>query len=170
LPDEVFGLIHGKAGVITLADGNKISFMGSVNESKSAWRINYELVWEDTSPEAVTWVQDEFDALWGHPQAIPLSEAVIQDIERLSRRQVVRNIDDWTVEPEPASAFIESPVYRKEVGLWEHQKYFVKTAFDAHRGPMKKARFVLADQVGLGKTIQLAMTAQLIALTGEKPV
>jgi superfamily II DNA or RNA helicase len=170
LPDEVFGLIHGKAGVITLADGSKTSFMGSVNESKSAWRLNYELVWEDTSPEAVTWVQDEFDALWGHPLAIPLSEAVIQDFERLSRRHVLRNIEDWTVEPEPASAFIETPVYRKEVGLWEHQKYFVKTAFEAHRGSMKKARFVLADQVGLGKTIQLAMTAQLIALTGEKPV
>jgi superfamily II DNA or RNA helicase len=170
LPDEVFGLIHGKAGVITLKDGSKTSFMGSVNESKSAWRLNYELVWEDSSPEAVTWVQDEFDALWCHPQAIPLSEAIIQDIERLSHRQLVRNIKDWTVEPEPASAFIESPVYRKEAGLWEHQKYFVKTAFDAHRGAMKKARFVLADQVGLGKTIQLAMTAQLIALTGEKPI
>jgi len=170
LPDEVFGLIHGKAGVISLPDGSKTSFMGSVNESKSAWSLNYELVWEDASPEAVTWVQEEFDALWGHPMAISLSEAVIQDIERLSRRHVLRNIDDWTVEPEPASAFIETPVYRKEVGLWEHQKYFVKTAFEAHRGSMKKARFVLADQVGLGKTIQLAMTAQLIALTGEKPI
>jgi superfamily II DNA or RNA helicase len=170
LPDEVFGLIHGKAGVITLADGSQVSFMGSVNESRAAWRINYELVWEDTSPEGVAWVQDEFDALWCHPQAIPLSEAIIQDIGRLSRRQLVRNIDDWTSAPEPASAFVESPVYRKEVGLWEHQKYFVKTAFDAHRGAMKKARYVLADQVGLGKTIQLAMTAQLIALTGDKPV
>lgn len=170
LPDEIFGLIHGKAGVITLADGNKTSFIGSVNESKSAWRLNYELVWEDTSPDAVNWVQEEFDALWGHPLAIPLSEAVIQDFERLSRRKVLGDIDDWVIEPEPASVFIESPVYRKEVGLWEHQKYFVKTAFEAHRGPMKKARFVLADQVGLGKTIQLAMTAQLIALTGEKPI
>ncbi len=56
------------------------------------------------------------------------------------------------------------------MGLWEHQKYFVKTAFDAHRGPSGKARFVLADQVGLGKTVQLAMTAQLIALTGSKPI
>ena len=170
LPDQVFVLIHGKAGVITLADGSKISFTGSVNESKSAWRLNYELIWEDTLPEAISWVQEEFDALWGHPLAIELSEAVIQDFERLSRRHVLRNIEDWTVEPDPASAFIETPVYRKEVGLWEHQKYFVKTAFDAHRGSMKKARFVLADQVGLGKTIQLAMTAQLIALTGEKPV
>lgn len=170
LPDEAFGLVHGKAGVITLADGTRTSFLGSVNESKTAWRINYELIWEDPSPEAAAWVQEEFDALWSHPLAQPLSEAVVQDIERFSRRQVLRSIDDWEAKPEPAAAFIEAPVYRKEVGLWEHQKYFVKTAFDAHRGPMKKARFVLADQVGLGKTIQLAMTAQLIALTGEKPI
>jgi len=168
LPDETFGLIHGKAGVITLADGSKTSFMGSANESSSAWKVNYELIWEDTSPEAVEWVQEEFEALWLHPQAFPLSDAVVLDFERLSRRQVVRNLQDWTVEP--ASAFIETPVYRKEVGLWEHQKYFVKTVFDAHRGQVKKARYVLADQVGLGKTIQLAMAAQLIALTGDKPI
>jgi hypothetical protein len=65
---------------------------------------------------------------------------------------------------------IETPVYRKEVGLWEHQKYFVKLAYDAHSGPIGKARYVLADQVGLGKTIQLAMAAQLMALTGTKPI
>lgn len=170
LPDDVFGLIHGKAGVITLADGTRTSFLGSMNESKTAWRINYELIWEDPSPEAVAWVQEEFDALWGHPLAQPLSEAVVQDIDRLSRRQVLRNLDDWKSEPEPASVVIESPVYRKEVGLWEHQKYFVKTVFEMHRGPLGKARFVLADQVGLGKTIQLAMAAQLIALTGIKPI
>jgi hypothetical protein len=156
--------------VITLADGSKTCFMGSANESKSAWQLNYELVWEDPSPEAVAWVQAEFDALWSHPLAVPLSEAVIQDFDRLSRRQVVRNVKDWVIDPDPASAVIESPVYRQEVGLWEHQKYFVKTAFDAHRGPTGKARFVLADQVGLGKTVQLAMTAQLIALTGSKPI
>lgn len=170
LPDEVFGLIHGKAGVITLTDGSKTSFMGSANESKSAWRMNYELVWEDPSPEAVAWVQDEFDALWSHPAAVPLSEAIIQDFERLSRRQVLHSLDEWKTEPDPASAIIETPVYRKEVGLWEHQKYFVKTVFEMHRGPLGKARFVLADQVGLGKTIQLAMAAQLIALTGTKPI
>jgi len=35
---------------------------------------------------------------------------------------------------------------------------------------MEKARFVLADQVGLGKTLQLAISALLIALTGDKPI
>ena len=44
LPDAHFGLIHGKAGVITLPDGTKTAFLGSVNESKSAWTLNYELM------------------------------------------------------------------------------------------------------------------------------
>ncbi len=175
LPDEHFGLVHGKAGVITLADGSKTAFLGSVNESKSAWTLNYELVWEDQSPEAVDWVQQEFDALWGSPFAVPLAEFVIQDVERISRRQVIDDVSDWregeeAAEPDPAPVFVESPVYRREVGLWEHQKHFVKLAFDAHREQPGGARFVLADQVGLGKTIQLAMSAQLMALCGDKPV
>ncbi len=175
LPDEAFGLIHGKAGVITLADGSKTSFIGSTNDTKSAWKHNYELVWEDASPESVVWVQEEFNALWSHPQAAPLAEAVIQDLERLSKRQVIHRVDEWNPAesdsiPDPASAIIETPVYRQEVGLWQHQKYFVKQAFEAHHGPQGKARFVLADQVGLGKTIQLAMAAQLIALSGNKPI
>ena len=176
LPDPIFGLIHGKAGVITLADGSRTCFLGSANESRSAWRLNYELIWEDPSPEAVAWVQEEFDALWGSPHAVPLADIVIQDIRRLADRRVLATVPDWQRDSEtedgldPAPAVVEAPVYRKEAGLWAHQKYFVKTAFDAHQGPGGRARFVLADQVGLGKTLQLAMAAQLIALTGSKPI
>jgi superfamily II DNA or RNA helicase len=60
-------------------------------------------------------------------------------------------------------------VYRREYGLWEHQKAFVKLAFDAHVGP-HGARFILADMVGLGKTLQLAMAGMLMALYGTRPV
>ncbi|MEI2420595.1 hypothetical protein V6O07_10005, partial [Arthrospira platensis SPKY2] len=97
----------------------------------------------------------------------------MEDIGRIARRRVLWTVPDWEHESsadeplDPAPALVEAPVYRKEVGLWAHQKYFVKTVFDAHRGPTGKARFVLADQVGLGKTLQLAMSAQLIALTGD---
>jgi hypothetical protein len=177
LPDEYFGLVHGKAGVITLADGTKTAFMGSVNESKSAWTLNYELMWEDPSPEAVQWVQEEFDALWTHHGAVPLAEFIVEDIERLSKRVVIHSVNEWTEEakkksedPPAASAIVESPVYRKQAGLWEHQKFFVKLAFEAHLHNPGGARFVLADQVGLGKTIQLAMAAELMALAGDKPV
>ena len=169
LPDEVFGLIHGKAGVITLADGRRTSFLGSANESRSAFRLNYELVWEDDAPEAVAWVQEEFDTLWSSPFAVGLANFVVQDLDRLSRREIVPDLQRWREDPDPASPVVEAPVYRQEVGLWEHQKHFVKLALDAHRGP-HGARFVLADQVGLGKTLQLAMAAQLMALTGDKPV
>src|SRR5207248_4701973 len=67
LPDEVFGLIHGKAGVVRTSDGAATAFLGSANESKRAWTLNYELVWVDDSSEAVQWVQEEFGALWAHP-------------------------------------------------------------------------------------------------------
>ena len=168
LPDAAFGLIHGKAGVITLEDGRQTSFIGSTNESINAWQRNYELLWEDSSPEAVAWVQEEFDALWSHPHARPLSEMIVQDIERLAHRKVIYELGNWQADPAPA--IIETPVYRQQVGLWQHQKYFVKTVFDAHQGPTGQARFVLADQVGLGKTLQLAMAAELMALTGHNPI
>lgn len=70
LPDAHFGLIHGKAGVITRADGHRTAFLGSVNESRTARRLNYELLWEDDDPQAVDWVQQEFDALWESPFAL----------------------------------------------------------------------------------------------------
>jgi len=39
--------LHGKAGSIYYADGSRRSFIGSVNETKSAFANNYELVWQD---------------------------------------------------------------------------------------------------------------------------
>jgi superfamily II DNA or RNA helicase len=170
LPSSCFGLIHGKAGVITPADGRKTAFLGSANETYSAWKLNYEIVWEDDAEESVLWVQQEFNALWNHPQAVRLTDVanIVQDIHRISQREVI-SVDQWITAPDPASAVIESPAYRREFGLWAHQKYFVQLAFEAHVSGIG-ARYVLADMVGLGKTIQLALAAQLMALHGEKPV
>lgn len=171
LPDSAFGLVHGKAGVIRYPDRPAVCFMGSTNESRRAWRENYELVWEDLSPEGVAWVQEEFDELWNHPLAAPLADVVVQDVGRLAARTVL-TLPAWQGQPQPspAAAIIETPVYRRENGLWAHQKAFVELVMRDHHGPLGKARFVLADQVGLGKTIQLAMCAMLVALTGDKPV
>ncbi len=40
--------LHGKTGVIEAADGAKICFLGSINETKRAFAGNYEILWEDT--------------------------------------------------------------------------------------------------------------------------
>jgi hypothetical protein len=167
LPDSAFGLIHGKAGVVRRADGSASAFLGSVNESASAWRVNYELLWEDDDPATVAWVQEEFDTLWNDPRAVDLAccPFIVQDVERILSRRVIEPaelpaIDDMT--SAAAAAAIETPVYRQEQGLWPHQKYFARLALERHR--LGGARLVLADQVGLGKTIQLAMAALLMAL------
>lgn len=168
LPNEIFGLIHGKAGIITQSDGKKTAFLGSINESKTAWKLNYELLWEDDSEEAISWVQEEFNTLWFHPKAVPLAHAVVEDIKRLANRRII-TLDQWKDGEKPEGAIVETPVYRKQYGLWAHQKSFVKLAYEEHlcgRG----ARFVLADQVGLGKTVQLALAAMLMALHGDKPI
>jgi hypothetical protein len=167
LPDSAFGLIHGKAGVVRRADGSATAFMGSVNESLSAWKLNYELLWEDNDPETIAWVQEEFDALWNDARAVDLAccPFIVQDVERIISRKVIepmelQSIADPTLAA--AAAAVETPVYRREQGLWPHQKYFARLALERHR--LGGARLVLADQVGLGKTVQLAMAAMLMAL------
>jgi hypothetical protein len=167
LPDSAFGLIHGKAGIVRRADGVATAFLGSVNESASAWKVNYELLWEDNDPETIAWVQEEFDALWNDPRAIDLAccPFIAQDVQRIIGRRVIEPEDlKATTDPgaAAAAAAVESPVYRREQGLWPHQKYFARLALERHR--LGGARLVLADQVGLGKTIQLAMAAMLMAL------
>jgi hypothetical protein len=170
LPNKKFGLVHGKAGIITLKNGEQTSFLGSVNESKSGWNINYELVWEDDSKEAVEWVQEEFNALWNSPAAIPLPDFIIKDIKRIANREIIDEVDDFNEEDNiPAAVNVESPIYRKNLGLWEHQKFFIEKVFEDHK-KFGGARYVLADPVGLGKTLQLAVSAQLMALYGDKPV
>ena len=170
LPDKIYGLMHGKAGVITYADGNKTSFLGSINETKSAFTVNYEMIWEDPSQESVEWVQTEFDALWNNSYAMPLADYVIEDVQRLAQRRVMP-LKDWreTSDDQIGALAAEEPIYREQFGLWPHQKYFVDRAFADHK-THGGARLLLADQVGLGKTIQLAMTAKLIALHDKEPV
>jgi hypothetical protein len=167
LPDTAFGLVHGKAGVVRRADGSATAFLGSVNESASAWKLNYELLWEDNDPETIAWVQEEFDALWNDARAVDLAccPFIAQDVQRIIFRKViepgdVKDIADPTAAA--ASAAVETPVYRRDQGLWPHQKYFARLALERHR--LGGARLVLADQVGLGKTVQLAMAALLMAL------
>lgn len=170
IPDQVFGLMHGKAGVITYKDGSKTSFLGSINETKSAYTLNYEMLWEDDSAESVKWVQDEFDYFWNSQYAVNLADFIVNDLNRISKRIVI-GLKDWRENSDEVvpSAAVEEPVYRKEFGLWEHQKYFVELAFREHKKD-GGARYLLADQVGLGKTLQLAMSAKLMALYGDKPV
>ncbi|MDE2058549.1 MAG: DEAD/DEAH box helicase family protein [candidate division NC10 bacterium] len=162
--DRVF--IHGKAGVIEAADGSKTCFLGSINETRSAFAENYEILWEDPSPEGVTWVEEEFEALW--KDAYPLPDAIIEEIKRVADRVEIR-FEDATTEELPAAALVESPIYRGGEQLQPWQRSFV-TMFLQHRETYGKARLLLADEVGVGKTLSLGASAMISALLDDGPV
>lgn len=162
--DLVF--LHGKAGVIERADGSKTSFMGSINESKSAFADNYEILWEDPSPEAVQWVDEEFDALWAESYALP--DAIIEEIERIAKRHEVR-FEELRPEEIPAAVMVESPLYRAGDMMMPWQRAFV-SIFLHHRETYGKARLLLADEVGVGKTLSMAGAALVSTLMGDGKV
>ena len=86
-PDNICGFVHGKAGVIELADGRKLGFIGSMNETRSGWQRHYEILWEDESPEGVAWIEEEFEFLWN--AARPLPQVVIREVHRRGYRREV---------------------------------------------------------------------------------
>ena len=78
---------------VKLADGGKTSFLGSINESRRAWTANYELLWEDASPGAVAWVQEEFDALYERfRQTFGLRRRLLDALARIPKE--LRTADD----------------------------------------------------------------------------
>jgi hypothetical protein len=162
--DRLF--LHGKAGVIELANGSKTSFLGSANETKSGFAGNYEILWEDSSPESVAWVEEEFAALW--QDAHPLPEAIVEEIKRVADRVEIR-FEDTSPDDLPGAALAESPIYRGGEQLQPWQRSFV-THFLRHRDLYGQARLLLADEVGVGKTLSLAASAMLAALLDDGPV
>ena len=162
--DRVF--LHGKAGVIEGSDGSKTCFLGSINETRGAFAQNYEILWEDTSAQGVEWVEEEFRALWD--DAFPLPDAIMDEIKRVADRVEVR-FEDLAPEELPGAALAESPIYRGGEQLMPWQRSFV-TTFLRHRETYGKARLLLADEVGLGKTLSLATGALMSALLDDGPV
>lgn len=162
--DKVF--VHGKAGVVEAGDGTKTCFLGSINETKSAFAKNYEILWEDTSAEGVAWVEQEFEALW--KGAYPLPDAIVEEIKRVADRVEI-HFDEVDPNDLAGAALAESPIYRGGEQLQPWQRAFV-TMFLKHRETYGKARLLLADEVGVGKTLSLAGSAMISALLEDGPV
>ena len=162
--------LHGKAGMIQYLDGSRKSFVGSVNETKRAFAKNYEIVWLDDDPDSANWVEEEFDALW--EEGVPLPQAVIEHIERVAKSEEIslEKLEKLPNKDEQAGAvFNEAPIYRNGDKLSPWQKSFV-SHFLEHRKIYNKSRLLLADEVGLGKTLSMACSGMISAILGDGPV
>ncbi len=165
VPDKFCGFLHGKAGVIECADKTKVGFIGSINETRSGWEHNYEILWQDTSLEGITWIEKEFDYLWDNSEEIPI--ALTREIKRLRRRREVgleklKKIDDIA----PA-CLIESPLYAEGQELMPWQHGFLSECLH-HYNNHGSVRLLLADEVGLGKTLSIGTATLILSLIEEK--
>lgn len=160
--------LHGKAGVIEGRDGTVTAFIGSLNETREGWSRHYEIVWEDASAAGIAWVDDEFRWLWDRGK--PLPEAVVEEIGRAAIRREVELGDLDPKEVAPA-VLVEAPIFRRDDGLQPWQRAFV-SLFLQHRDTYGEngARLLLADEVGVGKTLSLATAALVSALLGDGAV
>jgi superfamily II DNA or RNA helicase len=166
--DNVF--VHGKAGVIEHADGRVYSFVGSVNDSATAFRHAYEILWGDDDPGSADWVREEFEHFWG--QGIDLPDAVVRHVAAMASRVEYRSIEqarDAAGAVPPDAVLAERPIYKGGQILRPWQKRFVQTCIEDHRFH-GKARYLIADDVGLGKTLSMAAAALVLSLLDDKPV
>ena len=98
----------------------------------------------------------------------PLPNAIIEEIKRIADRVEIRFSEVQTAEL-PGAALAETPIYRGGEQLQPWQRAFV-TMFLKHRETYGRARLLLADEVGVGKTLSLATSAMISALLNDGPV
>ncbi|MDI6824342.1 MAG: SNF2-related protein [Bacillota bacterium] len=181
---------HAKEGVFTDACGHQVAFSGSVNETPQGWVTNYEqfsvyFSWDATRPYLAQ-VAERIRRLWEGQEegwrALPIPEAVRQHLVRLAPPEP--RLRD-ALEPGPAAAprlpadqrerilfaFLRDAPYLEggeHLGVrtagvrpWPHQARVVAEV--VRRFP---ERFLLADEVGLGKTIEAGLVLRSLLLSG----
>ena len=91
LKEEDNAILHEKVGIVTDADGNKITFSGSNNETESGWTRNIEQFkvfrsWNENERAFLEADEEEFEQLWNSNDddavTIPVSQAIKQGIIR----------------------------------------------------------------------------------------
>ena len=163
------GIFHPKIGILTDSQNNRIAFNGSTNESIHGWDLNYEFLdvfcsWEET--KRVVDKEEQFLQLWeGHSRGVIVIP--IPDDYQEYLKQVAPHTDPTKPKSPPLmpqeerdllwsrirDAVANDPATTAETvaaELWPHQENF-RTQRATGPGP---DRILIADEVGLGKTIQ----------------
>ena len=195
---EARDYFHPKVGIFTDAHGDQVAFVGSVNESETGWRHNYEqfMVFRSWTEEGRLYIAElvgRFERLWSHREpdwiALPIPEAARQSLLRYApSRAPTRDPLEHAPEPvrERVVRMVLAPALQRERALcqflrdapylagasglgtatcaitpWPHQQVVVRRVIETF-----PARYLLADEVGLGKTIEAGLVLRELWLRG----
>ncbi len=194
------GIFHQKSGVFEDRTGDRIAFVGSINETREGWLSNFESFHVFTSWEErdhLEEVERDFEQLWENRHA----RALVVDVPEAVRRDLLRFLPEDGRPPRrlreaeevsvPASGCEEraAPYVHDEtrakvwayiahaphlpggewvgeatsaVRAWPHQAH----AF-LHMWRRWPPRRLIADEVGLGKTVQAGLLLRQAWLSGR---
>lgn len=190
-PGESEAYFHAKSGVFTDGDGNRVAFEGSNNESTAGHTQNYESfsVFPSWKPEVWNWsgepVVARFEALWGgRPDAdwkvLPLPQAVeerlVSRVRHSSKPPPARDPEEESHVPAASELRLLEFVAAAPrigggtgVGLatsgvepLPHQTAIARRALDEF-----PRSFLFADEVGLGKTIEVGLVIRELLVSGR---
>lgn len=120
--DAAYGIYHDKIGIFIDDVGDKVLFIGSPNESKSAYMDNYEKIrmsvsWREGDIERIEDDEEEFDSIWDGTNPF-IKRKDINDvvIRKLQEEAGKRNLDLRTEKEEP----VQLRDYQKEaIAAWK---------------------------------------------------
>ena len=166
-------IFHAKSGIVQDAEGNRVAFSGSLNETLFGWTTNWESVRVFNDREGLAYLEpteEEFQTLWTNKATglniIPLpklyrdyiiEKAPASTPKLLRPRPKIRPKNEpdvssgyWknvrkTLRENPDSTAATIPA-----SLWPHQERFRQQ----HADPATPVRRLIADEVGLGKTLE----------------
>ena len=196
-PVSESALFHEKTGIIEDTNGDRIAWTGSLNETASGWKYNWETINVFTSwgpvPARVEGEEENFASLWAdrrkRARVIAVPDAVREKLLEFSPKEGLPK--RLKPEPDPLVIQVKEPdakakllrervwsFIRKAPSLppngemvgeetapitpWPHQVRAFERMY--HNWPPK---LLIADEVGLGKTIQAGMVLRQAWLSGR---
>jgi superfamily II DNA or RNA helicase len=184
------GIFHPKLGIATDADGNRITFEGSINETYNAWYRNYERFkvhrsWDEVENEYVEEDVATFERLWNEThegvEVTAIDDAIEEDIldwQPESDDEVEEHVERLKKSGEPPASEATVSRIADEHGMlpgamhiaedissiepWPHQRVIADTAASIYPESL-----LFCDEVGLGKTIEAGLTISRLLTVGE---
>ena len=181
------GYFHAKLGILHDETGDGIAFSGSINESKSAWTNNFESFKVFTSWEDDKYFQGEvetFERLWKDAEVgwrtVDLPDAAREELLMLTPSKRLSPIDpalgaeaDSADNANWIAQFVRDAPYLVDNGRYVGVETAAVEPFPHQRAVAYDilSRFpcnhLLADEVGLGKTIEAGLILRSLLISGR---